>query len=50
MTSSELVYMLGHFGLYEYINDWAYVMDDFGNAVRVPFNLPQWYFQTVDGE
>jgi hypothetical protein len=41
----ELSYMDDWFGLVDRINDVAYAMDDFVNAIRVDFSLPSFYFQ-----
>jgi hypothetical protein len=33
-------------GLVDPITDRAFVMNDFGDAIEVPFSLPRWYFQS----
>jgi hypothetical protein len=38
-------YMDDHFGLVDRETDLAYVMDDFGEAIEVPFSLPAYYWQ-----
>lgn len=43
-----LTYMDGHFCLYDSINDWSYVMDDYGNAVYVNWGLYSAYWQDSD--
>ena len=40
-------YMDDRIGFYERISDTAWVMDDYGNLVRVSFCLPVWFFQEV---
>lgn len=42
-----LTYMDDHFGLVDLVQDLAYVMDDYGDAVCVPFGLPSYYWQEV---
>jgi hypothetical protein len=31
-------------------DDDSWVMDDFGNLVRVPFTIPSWFWQDVDSK
>lgn len=47
MYKGRLVYFSQRLGFYEPLTDHAYVMDDYGNAVRVPYTLPIWYWQEV---
>ena len=44
--TERLHWMDDRLGLIDTISDEAFVMDDFGNAVWVPFSLPGWYFQS----
>ena len=41
----NLRYMYDRLGFIGVFDDHAYMMDDFGNAVPVPFSLGLWYFQ-----
>jgi hypothetical protein len=43
--SNELAYMDDHFGLVDAKNDRAYEIDDFGNAVEVPWSVQSYYWQ-----
>lgn len=45
MMMANLTYMDGWFGLVDRCEDLAYVQDDFGDAVLVPFCLPSFFWQ-----
>lgn len=45
--TEAMTYMDDRLGFVD-ANDSAWVMDDFGQLVRVPFTLPQWFFQSHD--
>lgn len=40
-----LEYMDDHFGLIHRESDMAYVMNELGDAIWVPFGLPNFYWQ-----
>jgi hypothetical protein len=40
-------YMNDRLGFVDSYTDWAYVMDDYGNLVHVPFCLGMFYWQEV---
>lgn len=42
-----LTYMDNWFGLVDREADQAYTMDDYGNAMHVPFYLPSFYWQEI---
>jgi hypothetical protein len=42
---NALVWTSDRLGMLDVEQDEAYVMDEFGTLVWVPFSLPSWYFQ-----
>jgi hypothetical protein len=44
MFVSDVRYMDGRLGFVDE-EDMAWIMDDYGNLMRVPFSLPSWFWQ-----
>lgn len=43
----NFIYMDDRLGFCEVDSDTAWVMDCYGELVRVPFAMPQWYWQEI---